>query len=110
MDDDSISVLTGDDLTVENAENGDSSSTFSSQVPKHDIKLRYNSSVINIDAFGDVPFGEIKKEIEEKTGVPVRSQELLYNGSPMKLRDDKTPYYYRISVGGFFVLKVKEDK
>ena len=110
MHDDSISLLTGDELTA-NTDDADVASNNSLQSgPKNSIKVKYNRNSINFDAFGDISFGEIKKEIEKSTGVPASEQELIYNGSAIKLRDDKTPHYYRISVGGFFVLRQKQKK
>ena len=106
--DDSISLLTGDDLTI-GTDDADIASS-ASQGPRCSINLRFNRSSIRIEASGDDSFSEIKKEIEERTGVPAKDQELLYNGGGFKLRDDKSPNYYKISTGGFFTLKRKEKK
>ena len=108
MMDDSISLLTGDELTVM-TDDADVASA-ASMGPKHEINLRFNRSSIKIEASGDDSFSDIKKEIEEKTGVPVHEQDLQYLGAGFKIRDDRSLNYYKIANGSFFTLKRKEKK
>lgn len=115
MDDileDSISLLNTDDFSL--ADECDinivcGASLASLNESRQLINLRYNRSSTKIEVNGNAAFSEIKKEIEERTGVPASEQELLYNGG-MKLRDDKSLQYYKISNGAFFSLKQKQKK
>lgn len=76
---------------------------------KHEINLRFNRSSIKIEANGDDSFSDIKKLVEEETGVPAEEQDLTYNGH-FKPQNDKSLNYYRICSPAFFTLKPKESK
>ena len=99
--DDSISQLS--DVFTNDATAGDANNSY-------EIKLRYDRNTFQFQANPDNSFSEIKKSIEEETGVPASEQELVYNGLGIKIKDDKTPNYYRFSSGGCFTLKRKQQK
>jgi Ubiquitin family/Caspase domain len=72
-----------------------------------EVRLRYGHRSFVINADVDDRFDELKRTIEDKTGVAVENQNLTYNGLGIKFKDDKSLSYYGCSAGGFFTLEEK---
>jgi len=73
-----------------------------------EVYVRYDRESITIRADIDEKFLVVKKKLEEKTGVPVNEQNIVYNGLGFKLKDDKSLRYYGCTGGVFLTMSQKK--
>ena len=72
-----------------------------------EVFVRYGRDSIIIHADIDETFLKIKELLEDKTGVPVDEQHIVYNGLGIKFKDDKTLRYYGCTGGAFLTMTKK---
>ncbi|CAB9508240.1 Metacaspase-1 [Seminavis robusta] len=79
----------------------------SGEMQQINVRFRHRSFVINADVHDK--FSEIRKSLEETTGVAVDDQRLTYNGLGITFKDEKSLSYYGCAPGGFFTLEEKKQ-
>ena len=88
-----------------------SQSTYNGSAWQNNVYIQHGRNSFTIPADTDNTILALKKEVEEKTGVPTNEQELTYNGvEGLKFQDDKSLKYYGMMSGGFLILKQSKER
>ena len=72
-----------------------------------EVFVKYGRESIIILADIDDKFLKIKESVEDKTGVPVAEQHIIYNGLGIKFKDNKSLRYYGCTGGAFLTMTKK---